>query len=110
VSPVTNDEPRARTQVVFRAANEAIFGPSRPPGPLTFLCECGDETCRAHVELTEEEYEAVRADASLFTVAPGHEPVGDAVVARSQRFSVVEKTGRGRAVAERADPRRNAGR
>ena len=106
MSPATSDEARARNQVVFRAANEAILGPAHPHGLITFLCECGDEACRAQLRLTEDEYEAIRADPSLFAVAVGDEPEGDAVVERSERFTVIEKLGRGRAIAEEADPRR----
>ncbi len=99
------DERRAWNQAVFRAANEAIVGPARATGPLTLLCECGNEACKETIELTSDEYEAVRADAACFAVIPGHQSRAEAVVEEFERFALVEKLGADRAVVERMDPR-----
>ncbi len=100
-----SDERRARNEAIFRAANEAILGPARPAGLLTFLCECGDEGCKDTLELTSDEYEAVRRDAARFAIIPGHASRGETVVETSERFTLVEKQGVGRAIAEQMDPR-----
>ncbi len=98
-------ERRARNEAVFRAANEAILGPARPAGLLTFLCECGDERCKDVLNLTYEEYEDVRRDPACFAVIPGHESPDETVMETRERFALVEKQGVGRAIAERMDPR-----
>jgi hypothetical protein len=99
------DDRRAWNQAVFRAANEAIAGPARPTGLLTFICECGDEACKDAIELTSEEYEAVRADPACFAVIPGHESRQERVLEEFERFALVEKLGADRAVVERMNPR-----
>ena len=99
------DERRAWNQAVFRAANEAIVGPARATGPLTLLCECGNAACKETIELTSEEYEAVRADAACFAVIPGHEPREEAVVEEFEHFTLVEKLGADRVLVVRMNPR-----
>jgi hypothetical protein len=99
------EERVARNQALFRAANEAIVGPVRPEGLLTFLCECGDETCMTTIELTSDEYEHVRDDGRRFAIVVGHQMGGETVVEESERFSVVEKQGQGGDIVERMDPR-----
>src|SRR4051794_37629320 len=76
---------------------------------LTFFCECGDATCRAHMQLTGAEYEAVRADPTHFAVLPGHiHPEAERVVETHERFVVVRKRKEVRHIAENTDPRRDA--
>jgi hypothetical protein len=57
-----------------------------------FVCECGDPTCREHVEMPRERYAAIRTNPRRFFVRPGHEieDVED-VVEREAEWSVVEK-------------------
>ena len=98
-------ERRALTQVMFRAANEAILGPSRGVESLTFICECGSETCLDAIQLTLEEYESVRADGRCFALAAGHEGEGDSVIAELERFTLVEKVGAGARIAMARNPR-----
>ncbi len=102
-------ERRALTQVMFRAANEAILGPSRASDSLTFICECGSETCLDGIRLTLEEYESVRADGRSFVLASGHEGEGDSVVAELESFTLVEKVGPGARVASAHNPRGRVG-
>jgi hypothetical protein len=58
--------------------------------------------------MTSTEYEAVRRDGAHFFVSPGDEHVWsdiERVIERSDRYWVVEKTGRAQNIARRADPR-----
>src|SRR5204863_4658904 len=103
----------AKNEAVFRAANEAIERNRGDSGPeelkLTFLCECGVDTCFERIALTPEEYEAVRSHPARFVVAPEHEDLtaGEVVVDESSRYTVVEKRGEERTIIERSDPRRS---
>jgi hypothetical protein len=100
----------ADNESLFRDVNERIgetvahFGVG---DQAMFLCECGHADCTLPVELTLDEYEAVRAAGARFLVLPGHEIEDvDAVVERHSRYFVVEKVpGPGRKVAEERDPR-----
>jgi hypothetical protein len=52
-------------------------------------CECMDEDCEAEVELTLDEWDAIRERAGAYPVAPGH-PVaeGEQIVERNDRYEV----------------------
>jgi hypothetical protein len=89
-----------RNQARCRAANEevrraaaAFSDPAREPDVrFDFLCECARRTCRAMVELSLGEYEAVRADPATFVVAPGHQIESIESVDRLEpRYCVVRK-------------------
>lgn len=97
----------AENESVFRAGNEAINANLGDAGELTYLCECGSDTCFERVPLTRAEYEAVRANPAYFMIAPGHHDTtaGEVVVAASRRYAVVEKRNDARVIAERTDPR-----
>jgi hypothetical protein len=71
------------------------------------MCECGDARCFQMVDLTNDEYEAVRAHPARFFVARGHEDLtaGEVVVEEAAGFTIVEKQGAERAIVERSDPR-----
>ena len=57
-----------------------------------YLCECGDRACREQVELSRDEYEAVRSESTWFAIAPNHEnPEIDHVVTPHERFSTAKK-------------------
>lgn len=83
-------------EALFREVNErvldvnAAFG--QVSGRFSIVCECGRSDCLVHVDVTPEEYAAVRADGAQFIVVEGHEleDVED-VVARTDRFAVVRK-------------------
>lgn len=62
-------------QVLFRDVNDGLresFGGFEAllPG-IEFVCECGALSCLEPVELTSEEYTAVRRIPGRFIVAPG---------------------------------------
>ena len=99
----------ARNQALFRAVNEQIKGMNEALAPLTesfaISCECADMDCIETLELSPEEYEAVRAQPRQFVVLPDHiyTDVED-VVRESNGFVVVEKTAVAGTMAETLDP------
>jgi hypothetical protein len=88
-------EREARNEARFRDQNEWIETASERFGgvPLTsFVCECGDAACTQTIELTHDEYEAVRSASTHFAVVPNHEnPESEQVVTEGSRFSVIDK-------------------
>jgi hypothetical protein len=98
----------AANEAVFRAGNERIDATLGDQlGTTTYMCECGDAQCFQLLDLTNDEYEAVRAHPARFFVVSGHEDLtaGEVVVESSPRFTVVEKRGAEREIVERSDPR-----
>jgi hypothetical protein len=103
----------ARNEASFRHINEdleeGLRQVARPPALLRFICECGRHECALTVELSFEEYEAVRRDSRHFAIAPGHAlPEAERVVAVHARYEVVEKLGDSVAITD-AEDRRRAG-
>jgi hypothetical protein len=79
---------------VFREANERIAeraGELELQQPIPFLCECSDKRCFAHIFLTLEQYEEVRADPWRYLTIVGHEVAGAVVIAKDGRFALAEK-------------------
>lgn len=101
----------ARNDATFRQANEEIEKAAlayNVDGVLPFICECAAPTCTEVVRLTLDEYEQVRAEPKRFVNALGHHVNGMgvvAVVAKTDRYEVVEKIGVAGEVAEELDPR-----
>lgn len=101
----------AHNDAVFRAANERIRSAAAGldvDGPIPFICECADLTCRELIPLTPEEYQGVRERATWFAVSPGHEGGSDSssrVVGHGDAYVVVEKLGKASDVAKALDPR-----
>jgi hypothetical protein len=98
----------AANEAVFRAGNESIGKATRGRSEQTeFLCECGDPQCFQRVELSHEEYEAVRSHPARFVVASGHEDLtaGEIVVEERDQWTLVEKRGEEREIVERSNPR-----
>ena len=97
-------------EAVFREVNERIeeladtFGVSER---LDLLCECGDASCASRIEMSHQEYEALRSDAMTFAVVSGHEmPDVEEIVERHKTHDVVRKTASdAQKVAEATDPR-----
>ena len=111
---MTGDVPAeraARNESLFREYNESVEMDSAVDHAAAFaewICECANEACVVPVQLTVAEYEAVRANATHFLVAPGdaHIPADiERVVKREERYWIVEKLGRAAAVSEKLDPR-----
>jgi len=105
-----HEEQVARNEVLFREVNERINEVDKGLGggssTLIFVCECGRDDCAEQIELTREEYEAVRADPKRFAVLPGHEDTRVArVVERHRRYFVAEKRDEAAQIATEHDPR-----
>ena len=107
------DEQRRRlveNEALFREVNERIRGIAttlHSPGPFGFQCECSNRDCETRIDLSIEEYEAVRAQSDRFLVAPGHVfPDIERVVERYDHFEVVDKDDDLEALARARDPRR----
>jgi hypothetical protein len=85
----------ARTESAFREVNEAIAKTASrfEADEAQFICECADPDCAHRVNADLEDYEEVRAEATRFLLAPGHdEPKVERVVEHNAEFEVVEKT------------------
>ena len=100
----------AKNEASFRDINERLQEGLRQvqhnPDLLTFICECGDQTCDQHVHLSLSEYERVRLDSRRFAVVPGHTfPVVERVLFSNDRYEVVEKLGETTDVTDETDPR-----
>ena len=87
----------ARNQSVFREVNRRLrdLAVQKVQVPWTdrtaYLCECGDDECLETVEMTPDQYEALRSDEGLFVLARGHEVSGDDVMEQTDAFIVVRR-------------------
>ena len=103
------EERIANTESLFRDVNERIAeSAQRFEAPDTqFICECADSSCTERVPAPIADYEEVRADATHFLLAPGHEDGRvERVIERRRRYQVVEKFNRIVAAhVRRLDPR-----
>ena len=100
----------AQNEAFFRSVNERIRdladGHGSDQHQYEFLCECSDPACVERVRLSLEEYEAVRADATRFVLAEGHEDgTIEKVIEAAPNHVVVEKVGVAGDVAQALDPR-----
>ena|SRR5712691_3167374 len=112
---VSSDERASRAasnQSFFREINERVkdlnegFSLVLPLGD--WVCECADQLCATRIELSADEYEAVRQNGTRFLVAPGDQHVWldvEHVTERNARYWVVETRGEAAVVSERFDPR-----
>ena len=105
---VDEREARAgRAEAVFRLVNNQIASLHETYGavgeePFAIICECGDMNCIEQLPIPSAEYARVRADPTLFLLAPGHEdPTVEAVVEGHQAAYAVVRKPRG-TPAERA--------
>ena len=97
---------KARNEIVLRKLNERIEDHHLrvQPRSAAWVCECADETCAQPVQMTVAEYEAVRAEATYFFVAPSDEHVSadiEYVVRREPRYWVIAKMGIGAEMSRR---------
>ncbi len=81
---------------IFRQVNEQVErlneSFSLVSSSMTIVCECGEETCIEQIELSQDEYAAVRADPITFVVKPEHAfPDVEDVVERDDRYWIVRK-------------------
>ena len=81
-----------------------------PAEVLNFVCECAHENCAERLELTRDEYEAIRRVPTHFAVKAGHNISGvEEVVEDNERYVVVAKLGVAAQTAIRLDPRSQDG-
>jgi hypothetical protein len=95
----------ARNHALFRALNENIkevnLEFSVVADTFAIACECADETCFEALDISADEYAAIRADPRHFAVLGGHVyPDIEKVVAKNTTHVVVEKRDRAGVVAE----------
>jgi len=92
----TRDQRIGRNEAIFRDVNESIMdlesGWDTAVELAQFVCECGDAECRERIQMTLEEYAAVRSDGAQFALVPGHQaPDVETVVSETDRYAVVRK-------------------
>jgi hypothetical protein len=103
-------ERAARNQSLFREVNERLqelaSNYQGTTGTAVFSCECADLSCIEQIDMTLDEYEAVRSDPNQFLVLAGHVVTNvENIVGEHDGFVVVAKIGEGAAIAAAADPR-----
>jgi hypothetical protein len=102
---------RAVNEGAFREINERMKGLNATFAGFTekfsIVCECDDAACIVQLSVRPEEYEALRADSTLFAVAPGHDtPMVEDVVEERDGYHVVrKKPGEPSRLATSIDPR-----
>jgi hypothetical protein len=94
----SREERVGRNEELFQEVNRQIEKLEErlgQPQMLAILCECGKKHCLDGVEVEPAAYQQVRSNPLLFFVVHGHEdPEVERVVQRTERYLVVEKTGR----------------
>ena len=103
-------ERAAANQSIFREVNERLQDLATAfqdaARRATFACECADVQCVEQLELSLDEYEAIRSEPNQFVVLPDHVYLDvERVVSENERFVAVAKIGRGATIAAEADPR-----
>jgi hypothetical protein len=93
-------ERQAANEAAFREVNERRAAIDRGAEAtwaegdelFEFVCECGAGGCEGRIEMTLQEYDAVRDQDDRFSVLPGHEsPEIETVAERHERYVVVDK-------------------
>ena len=59
------------------------------PGAVSFLCECREPACHAHITLSAAALRQVRARADQIVVAPSHQGPQDQLVESHSHYSVI---------------------
>ena len=98
----------ARNEALFREVNERVKELNEAFDALAqnaeWICECGNSECLEPIQMTHEEYEAVRArGGDCFFVMPDEAHVVrdvEAVLERHVRYWVVQKIGVAADIAE----------
>jgi hypothetical protein len=101
----------SRNEAMFRSVNRELEQASGqlgngPQDRIEVLCECGQDGCSGTLDLAVAEYDDAHRQRDRFVIAPGHEDEQiERVVARTERYLVVDKFGEAERVAE-AEERR----
>ena len=83
-----------RTEALFRDVNERIAESAQrfEADETQFVCECADPSCADRIELSLEDYERVREDATHFVLVEGHvDERVERVITQRRKYSIVEK-------------------
>ena len=101
------EERAGRNEALFRDVNENIAKlQARLPGVsevIPAICECSRAGCTTQIEITPDEYAAVRRHPDRFIVALSHEdPSIEHVVEAGRGYLVVDKDGVAAAAANTA--------
>jgi CheY-like chemotaxis protein len=94
VSSTSQLDESSKYSAFVRALNDdiAALGRSDHDDALRILCECSRSDCTTTLQITADEYRAVRADDTRFLMAPGHESTEEQrVVLRYGAVAVVEQ-------------------
>ena len=102
-------------QVAIRNANETIEASADRLailGRIPFVCECANRDCTEIVQLSFDQYEAIRQHPTRFFNISGHERSSveegaERIVAVADELTVVEKIGVAGEVAAETYPRRS---
>ena len=100
----------ALNEALFRDVNERVRAIAAVHGDddhiYEFYCECSNADCTFQLRATLNEYEAIRAHAARFVIAPEHSmPEIETIVERTDKWWVVEKIGEPGELVEKLDPR-----
>jgi hypothetical protein len=108
----SRDARAAENESTFRAINEQLLGTDLALEARQRLreivCECPQLDCTELVSLTADEYERVRSEGERFVIAPSEEhivPGVERIVAKQERYWVVEKVGVAGEIAAENDTR-----
>jgi hypothetical protein len=99
-----------RRQSLFREVNERIEEAGESSAGLdeaiSIVCECRRLECTERIELSHDEYEALRGYPTRFVLLPGHEDgLYGRIVEQHERYLTVEAVGEAATAAVRLDPR-----
>jgi hypothetical protein len=82
----------AANEVRFREINEAAQPQRVTQGSGRFVCECADRSCTAWIDMSPDDYRAVREHPRHFIVTPSHEiPDVETILERHDGYFVIEK-------------------
>jgi hypothetical protein len=102
----------AHNQGLFRAVNERVRDLNASFSLVTktgeWICECANDDCFEHLQLSADEYETIRQEGTRFLVAASDAhvwPDVEQVTQRYERYWVVEQNGRAGELSKRTDPR-----
>jgi hypothetical protein len=99
----------AQNQSVYRDVNERIRNLGHSISHAKFVCECAHPECNETIDMSLDEYEAIRCIPHHFLVIAGHEhffPDVERIFETHPGYWVVEKFGQSGVEAIRQDPRR----
>jgi hypothetical protein len=84
----------AKTEALFRDVNERIAEASEKfdADEAEFMCECSDPGCAERLEVSLDEYEQVRQNATTFLLDPDHvRPEVERIVEHRRGYAIVKK-------------------